>query len=93
MYLKSYLFSPIHLIERAKKVKGIYWLTDLSSLNEQYDLAKEIAEEWTDDWDDDFGFGSSDFTFALKDFIDELIRRTKEPLKTVFSPYLEIVKC
>ena len=43
-------------------------------------------------WSEDDGFGSSDFTFALKDFIDEFIRRKKLPLKTVFEPYLEIVK-
>jgi len=93
MYVENLLFNPMRLLERAKNIKGIYWLTDISSINEQYNLAQEIAEEWTNDWDEDEGFGSSDFTFALKDFIDELIRRKKQPLKTVFEPYLEIVKC
>ncbi len=93
MYVENLLFNPIRLLERAKNIKGIYWLTDVSSINEQYNLAQEIAEEWTNDWSEDDGFGSSDFTFALKDFIDEFIRRKKLPLKTVFEPYLEIVKC
>jgi hypothetical protein len=93
MYVENLLFNPMRLLERAKNIKGIYWLTDISSINEQYNLAQEIAEEWTDDWSEDDGFGSSDFTFALKDFIDEFIRRKKLPLKTVFEPYLEIVKC
>ena len=68
MYVENLLFSPIRLLERAKNIQGIYWLTDISSINEQYNLAQEIAEEWTDDWGEDDGFGSSDFTFALKDF-------------------------
>ena len=93
MYGTNLVFSPITLIEKAKKVRGIYWLTDISSINEQYVLAEEIAEECTDDCHEGDAFGSSAFTYALKYLIDELIRTKKQPLKTIFTPYLEIVKC
>lgn len=92
MYVENLIFSPQRLIDRAKTVNGIYWLQDVTRMYEHYDLAEQVAQEWTDDWDDGDGFGSSDFTFALKDFIDQLIAIKKQPLKTVFNPYLSIVK-
>jgi len=92
MNFDNLLFHPMRLIDKGANIKGFHWITDVSTINEQYDLAVEITEEWSEDWSKDDGFGSSDFTFALKDFIDEFIRRKQLSLKTVFKPYLEIVK-
>jgi len=56
------------------------------------DTSVEIAEEWTNDWDEDQGFGSSDGTYLLKDFIDTIISSHTKGYKTVFNPSLSIVK-
>ena len=63
----------------------------------QWDLletATEVAEEWTYDWDEDQGFGSSDMTFMIKDFIDNVIHQftSLNIYKTEFNPSLQIVK-
>jgi hypothetical protein len=92
MYVENLIFSPQRLLDRAKNVNGIYWIQDVTRINQHYDLAEEIAQDWTEQWSDSEGFGSSDFTFALKDFIDQLIVIKKQPFKTVFNPCLEIVK-
>lgn len=92
MTVNHLVIHPQELLDRASKVKGIYWLQDVTTINEHYDLAKKVAQELTDDLDEGDGFGSSDFTFALKQFIDELIALKKEPLTTVFNPYLSIQK-
>ena len=31
MYVENLLFSPMRLLERAKNIQGIYWLTDISA--------------------------------------------------------------
>ena len=57
------------------------------------DIATEVAEEWSSDWDEDQGFGSSDMTFMIKDFIDTVIACfTNRNYKTEFNPALQIVK-
>jgi hypothetical protein len=38
-------------------------------------MATEVAEEWTNDWPEDQGFGSSDGTYMMKEFIDNVIAR------------------
>lgn len=92
MFVENYLFSPTRLMDSLSRIEGNEMLTTVITKDEQYKIAEEIAEEWTMDWEEDEGFGSSDFTFALKNYIDELIGMTKLPLKTEFNPYLKITK-
>ena len=63
------------------------------------EIAQEVAEEWTEDWDEDQGFGSSDMTYMIKDFIDNVI--TSVYMKngmgsgmymTKFTPSLSVVE-
>jgi hypothetical protein len=62
------------------------------------DTSVEIAEEWTNDWDEDQGFGSSDGTYLLKDFMDTIISNftnsiyNKSGYQTVFNPSLSVAK-
>ena len=66
--------------------------------SELVDTSVEIAEEWTNDWDEDQGFGSSDGTYLLKDFIDTIILSytnstyNKSGYQTVFNPSLSVAK-
>jgi len=89
--MENLLFQPESLIERIKYVSGHETLSTVpNSVKEE--IANEIAYEWTSDWSEDEGFGSSDFTFALKEFVDTLLMYGKLPYETTFQPYLSIVK-
>jgi len=64
------VFQPNHLLRRAV-------LNHLISIDEYHDskfqdAAKTIAERWAVEDDYDGDFGSSDMTFATKEFLDEL---------------------
>jgi len=93
----NYLISPESLVFNAKsRIKGFNEMIGTEQIP-QWDLletATEVAEEWTNDWDEDQGFGSSDGTFMLKDFIDCVIHQftSLNIYKTEFKPSLQIVK-
>lgn len=60
---------------------------------ELLEIATEVAEEWTNDWPEDQGFGSSDGTYMMKDFIDNVIARYAwGRLETKFTPSLSVVE-
>tara|TARA_R110000796_G_scaffold6369_1_gene22685 strand:- start:326 stop:610 length:285 start_codon:yes stop_codon:yes gene_type:complete len=88
------LFNPNSLITSAKRIEGIELLE--RNVDEYCSTAMEVAEEWTEDHEEGDDFGSSDTTFALKDFLDRVIMLesfTKaNDLKTVFGPRLTIVR-
>mgnify|MGYP000255687071 CR=1 FL=1 len=93
----NYLISPETLVFNAKAhINGFSEMVGTEQIP-QWDLletATEVAEEWTMDWDEDQGFGSSDGTFMLKDFIDNVIHQftSLNIYKTEFNPSLQIVK-
>lgn len=93
----NYLISPETLVFNAKaRIKGFNEMIGAEQIP-QWDLletATEVAEEWTNDWDEDQGFGSSDGTYMLKDFIDNVIYQftSLNIYKTEFNPSLQIVK-
>lgn len=93
----NYLISPESLVFNAKaRIVGFNEMIGTEQIP-QWDLletATEVAEEWTNDWDEDQGFGSSDGTFMLKDFIDSVIHQftSLNIYKTEFNPSLQIVK-
>ena len=93
----NYLVHPEILIFNAKAhIAGFNEMVGTEEIP-QWDLLKtatEVAEEWTEDWDEDQGFGGSDMTFMIKDFIDTVIHQftALNVYKTKFNPGLQIVK-
>ena len=95
----NYLIHPETLIFNAKsRINGFNEMIGTEQIP-QWDLletATEVAEEWTNDWDDGEGFGSSDGTYMLKDFIDTVISNftnsvyKKSGYQTVFNPTLSV---
>ena len=91
-----YLVDPQSLVFKAKGY--IDGFNEMVRDNEvpQWDLletATEVAEEWTNDWDEDQGFGSSDGTYMLQDFIDNVIDKyDNDKFATVFTPSLSVIK-
>lgn len=88
----NYLVHPSTILERALTVEGFSKIVlenkiEISTLLKK---ATAVAEEWTLDWNDEDGFGSSDGTYLLKDFIDTVIYG--KGYKTKFNPFLSIVK-
>ena len=93
----NYLVHPQDLVFRAKA--HIVGFSEMIRDEEipQWDLlqtATEIAEDWTNDWDEGEGFGSSDGTYMLKDFIDNVIHQftALNIYKTEFTPTLKVQK-
>ena len=91
-----YLVDPQSLVFKAKGyIAGFNEMVKNEEIP-QWDLleiAMEVAEEWTNDWDEDQGFGSSDGTYMLKDFIDNVIwKYASGKLETKFTPSLSVVE-
>jgi len=97
----NYLIDPQDLVFRAKAhISGFSEMVRDEEIP-QWDLleiATEVAEDWTSDWPEGQGFGSSDGTYMLKDFIDTVISSNyiKNGLgsgmyMTKFTPSLSVV--
>ena len=71
----NYLVNPSNIVSRALGIDSFKQMiaNEQVQFSELVDTSVEIAEQWTDDWDEDHGFGSSDGTYLLKDFIDTII--------------------
>ncbi len=97
----NYLIDPQDLVFRAKShIDGFNEMVKNEEIPqwELLETALEVVEEWTDDWPEDQGFGGSDGTYMLKDFIDNVITLTYMKLgsksglyMTKFTPYLSVV--
>jgi len=92
----NYLVDPHSLVFRAKsRIAGFSEMVKNEEIP-QWDLleiAMEVAEEWTHGWDADQGFGSSDGTYMLKDFIDNVIwKYAGGKFETKFTPSLSVVE-
>ena len=95
----NYLIDPTDLVFRAKGyIDGFNEMVKNEEIP-QWDLlevATEVATEWTEDWDSDDGFGSSDGTYLLKDFIDTVISNftnsvyNQSGYQTIFNPTLSV---
>ena len=96
----NYLIHPETLMFNAKsRIKGFGEMIGTEKVQQHtlLELATEVAEEWTNDWDEDQGFGSSDGTYMLKEFIDSVIglvhwKQHTMKYSTEFNPVLEVVK-
>ena len=91
----NYLVDPQSLVFNSHRVNGFTQFIQENGIP-QWDLlemATEVAEEWTSDWPEDQGFGSSDGTYMMKEFIDNVIWRfASGRLMTTFNPSLSIVE-
>ena len=64
------IYDPQRLIDRALQ-SGFISKEEAKDRN-TLDIATEVAEETSADWPEGEGFGSSDFTYELKSFLDGL---------------------
>lgn len=91
----NYLVNPSNIVSRALGIDSFKQMINDEQVqfSELVDISVQIAEEWTNDWDEDQGFGSSDGTYLLKDFIDTVISNysTSHKYMTDFTPYLSVV--
>ena len=91
----NYLIDPTTLLFNSHRVNGFTKMIGDLKIHQWdlLDIATEVATEWTNDWDEDQGFGSSDGTLMIKDFIDNVIWRfASGKLMTKFNPVLSIVE-
>ena len=90
----NYLVHPQHIVSRALGIDSFTQMINDEQVqfSELVHTSVQIAEEWTNDWDEDQGFGSSDGTYLLKDFMDTIIGSYTKGYKTIFSPYLTVSK-
>ena len=94
----EYLIEPQDLVFKAKAyINGFTEMVKSENLPQGLllELSTEVAEEWSNDWDEDQGFGSSDGTYMLKEFIDSVIfsvESLRNQYVTKFNPRLEVVK-
>ena len=96
----NYLVDPQTLIFNSHRVNGFTKMIGDEKIP-QWDLleiAMEVAEDWTNDWDEDQGFGSSDMTYMIKNFVDNVISLiymkngfSSGMYMTKFTPSLSIV--
>ena len=96
----NYLVSPTTLVFNSHRVNGYTEMVKNEKIHqwELLDIATEVAEEWTNDWPEDQGFGSSDMTYMIKDFIDNVITSvymkngmSSSMYMTKFTPSLSVV--
>ena len=97
----NYLVDPQTLVFNSHRINGFTKMIGDEQIP-QWDLleiATEVATDWTSDWSEDEGFGSSDMTYMIKDFIDTVISSNyiKNGLgsgmyMTKFTPSLSIVE-
>jgi hypothetical protein len=81
----DFLIQPETLIFKAESVDN--WFAVRSEINNKdlNEIATEVAMSWTEDYrDSDQGFGSSDGTYMLKEFLDNAISFSKTKFKTDF---------
>ena len=94
----NYLVNPSNIVSRALGIDSFKQMINDEQIqfSELVDTSVQIAEEWTNDWDEGDGFGSSDGTYLLKDFIDTVISNftnsvyNQSGYQTIFNPTLSV---
>lgn len=98
----NYLVDPQILVSRAYSVNGFYAMITAEKI--PMEVVDAIAEETVQRmvspyWDEEDGFGSSDMTFMIKEFIDDVIThiyialgQTSGLYKAVFCPTLTVLE-
>jgi len=97
----NYLVNPSSIVSRALGIETFKQMIsdEQVQFSDLVDTSVQIAEEWTNDWENnEHGFGSSDGTYLLKDFMDTIILSytnstwNKSGYQTVFNPSLSVAK-
>lgn len=78
------------LIFRSHFLSGVTELLSQVPQHIRLQSAQEVEDQYSD-WDEDQGFGSSDFTYAIQSFLDNVIAYSGLPYRTQFNPRLEVV--
>lgn len=90
----NYLVDPRSLVFNAHWINGFTKMIDDEQIP-QWELliiATDVVSSWTERWDEDQGFGSSDMTYMIKEFIDDVIGHFGGKLMTKFTPSLSVVE-
>lgn len=91
------LVSPESLVFNSKgRVAGFNEFLSQSNIPqwELLSIASEVESMWSWDWPEGQGFGSSDMTYMMKQFIDAVITQFgyAGKLMTDFTPSLSVVE-
>ena len=94
----NYLVNPSTIVTKALGIDSFKQMINDEQIqfSELVDISVQIAEEWPNDWDEGDGFGSSDGTYLLKDFIDTVISNftnsvyNQSGYQTIFNPTLSV---
>jgi len=84
----NYILTPQEIIRRAENMNGAKIMLSGSrqalafTWHSLHSIAIEVAEELADTWPEGEGFGSSDGTYVVKDFLDRVITHSALPYKT-----------
>lgn len=91
----NYLVDPQSLVFNSHGVNGFTKMVGNENIP-QWDLlevATDVASEWTMDWEEGEGFGSSDMTYMIMDFINTIIWNfANDKYTTQFNPTLSVVE-
>ena len=82
----NYVMYPQQIINRANCMVGVTEMINETGIRKkvQMDIAKMVAEELAENWPEDEGFGSSDGTYVVKDYLDSLIYMTNINYRTAW---------
>ena len=71
----NYVMYPQQIINRANGMVGVTEMIEKYDIqpNVQMEYAEMVAEELAETWPEGEGFGSSDGTYVVKDYLDSLI--------------------
>jgi len=98
--MKKLFFNPSRVLISARKIKGFENIVNKINRHPEMDYIdivngalSELEEDYSE-WPEGQGFGSSDFTYAVKSFIDYMIGATELNgyWETAFIPFLTIVE-
>ena len=91
-------FNVYNIVAGYQRIEGFDLIKEMMGSNIVYSdsinhCMDEIIGEY-EDWPAGQGFGSSDGTYAIQSFIDHMINYCglSTQLKTVFNPYLCVIK-
>jgi hypothetical protein len=73
------------------RIEGAYEFLSQTRQEDRLISAVEVTDEYSF-WDEDQGFGSSDMTFVIQRFLDNIISYSGLNYKTEFTPNLKVVK-
>ena len=88
----NYIMYPEQIMNRAAGVVG-YELIGCVDTNVMNEIATNVAEQLAYDWPEGEGFGGSDGTYVVMDYLGQLICEMGVPLKTGFvGGYLTVME-